>query len=249
MTQALILAAGAGTRIGGREGPRPKALLEVGGRTLVEHQLDQLERCGVDSVVMVVGYEHEQIRDVVGSRASYVMNARYRETNSLFSFWLARGHLRSDLVVLNSDILYDPRVLQAVLAGAGNRFAYDSESGQDPEHMKVALWQDWLVHMSKELPSELVRGENVGIVRMTQRTATNAFAIADRLIAAGRMKDWLASAVNGAARRHLFRAIDIAGLPWTEIDFPEDLQRARLEVWPEIRAAVALPAAAAVSAA
>jgi choline kinase len=247
--QALILAAGAGTRIGGREGGRPKALLEVGGRTLIEHQLDQLERFGVDSVVMVVGYEHEQIRDVVGQRASYVLNPRYRQTNSLYSFWLARGQIREDVVVLNSDILYDPRVLQIVLAGAGNRFAYDSDSGQDAEHMKVALWQDWLVHMSKELPEELTRGENVGIVRMSQRTAQNAFGVADRLLASGRTRDWLASAVNGAARRHLFRGIDVAGLPWTEIDFPEDLQRARAEVWPGIRSGLALPAAVAATAA
>jgi choline kinase len=115
--------------------------------------------------------------------------------------------------------------------------------------MKVALWQDWLVHMSKDLPADLTRGENVGIVRMSQRTAQNAFGVADRLLASGRMRDWLASAVNGAARRHLFRGVDVAGLPWTEIDFPEDLQRARSEVWPNIRSGVAVRAAVAATAA
>ena len=245
--QAVILAAGAGTRIGSPEGQRPKCLLEVGGRTLLQHQLAALQNVGIASVVVVVGYERAQIRELIGSSASYVVNERYAETNSLYSFMLAGPVVDDDVLVLNSDVLFHPKVLDLLLAGPANALVYDSDSGGDPEHMKVATANGRLLEMSKELPASRTKGENVGILRLSRAAAREAVTVAERLASAGHTRAWLASGINSTARRHRFRCIDIAGLPWIEIDFECDLERARREIWPAIAADAPAETAAAMN--
>jgi choline kinase len=88
--------------------------------------------------------------------------------------------------------------------------------------------------MSKTLAPERSCGENVGMIRLSGAATEAAFDMAGRLVAAGRTQDWLASAVNRVAREHRLDCMDVAGLPWTEIDFPEDLAHARAHVLPAI---------------
>jgi L-glutamine-phosphate cytidylyltransferase len=229
-TQALILAAGRGSRLGAG----PKCLCEIGGRPLIDHQLDALGDVEVDSTAIVVGFEQERVREVVGDRASFIVNERYAETNSLYSFLLARDWVAADVIVLNSDVLFHPCMAHLIQNRGGNALLFDSSSGIEAEEMKVALLGDRLEEMSKQLPRDRCRGENVGILRLTARAARHAFRAADRRIRDGGRREWLASAINQTARLHEFRCLDVAGLPWTEIDFPSDLAQARLRVWPAI---------------
>ncbi len=232
--QALILAAGRGSRLGDSSGGLPKSLLEIGRRPLVEHQLDALSAAGVGPVAMVVGYGADEVRERVGLKAEYVVNAEFATTNSLYSFWLARERVKGGVVVLNCDILFDPRVLDRLLAAKGDALAYDSASGDGREHMKVKVAEGRLVDMGKDLPPGDANGENVGILCFTEETAAALFEKAGVLIAQGRRKDFLGAAVCEIARERAIAAVDVAGLPWGEIDFPYDLDRARKEVWPAI---------------
>ena len=120
MRQALILAAGRGLRL---RLSSPKCLVDVGGRSLLHHQLDALERAGIDRVTMVLGYEHQQVEDAAEGRTEVVLNERYADTNSLYSFWLARGAVEGDLLVLNGDVLFAPELLRDLLAVEGSAIA------------------------------------------------------------------------------------------------------------------------------
>jgi choline kinase len=207
----------------------------IGGWPLIEHQLEALRGVGIDSVAVVVGFEQERVRDVVGGRASFIVNEHYAETNSLYSFLLARDWVERDLIVLNSDVLFHPYMAHMLQGRGGNALLFDSNSGLEAEEMKVALRGDWLDEMSKELSLAQSRGENVGVLRLGRSAAGHAFGAAEDVIASGGRRDWLASAINETAREHRFRCLDVAGIPWTEIDFPSDLERARLQVWPAIK--------------
>jgi choline kinase len=92
--------------------------------------------------------------------------------------------------------------------------------------------------MSKSLPDEWVSGENLGVLYLSERTANAALDAAHALIQEGELRAWLATAVNAAARAHDIRCVDVDGSPWVEIDFPEDLDRARLEVYPAVASAI-----------
>lgn len=216
----------------------PKCLTDVGGRPLIEHQLDALAGVGVESVDVVVGFEQDQVREVVGDRARYVVNDRFAETNSLFSFLCAAEQATSDSFVLNADVLFDERVLWRLLDAGPDAIAYDSTSGGEPEEMKVAHSAGELVEMRKDLAEHRSRGENLGVLRLSRRAVARALAVSRELVwRRGALDDWLASAVNRVADDHAIACVDVAGIPWTEIDFPEDLDLARREVWPAIRGA------------
>jgi choline kinase len=228
---AIILAAGAGTRLGTG---RPKCLTQIGGRLLIDHQLDALAAAGVRSPVVVVGFQREQVCDALRGRARVVVNERYAETNSLYSFLLAREQVRAATFVLNADVLFDPRVAIRLARRRGSALACDSTSGHEAEHMKVEIRRGNLRSMSKTLATRRCAGENLGVLRLDARAARLAFAAAHKLIAGGDEQAWLAAAINVVARRERIECVDVAGTPWVEIDFPADLEHARGMVWPAI---------------
>ena len=229
--EALILAAGGGSRLGAQV---PKCLVEIGGRPLVTHQLDTLEQLGTDEITLVVGHEQDQVRQVVQDRARLVVNPQYAETNSLYSFWLARHGVADDMLLLNGDVLFPDELVQRLLTGPDSALAYDSSSGEDAEHMKVQMCRGRLQRMSKTLPPDDAGGENVGVMRLAAQDAEAAFAAAGWLIQEGCSGDWVGAAISDVARTHPISCRDVADLPWVEIDFPEDLEHARDEVWPAI---------------
>jgi L-glutamine-phosphate cytidylyltransferase len=229
--EALILAAGEGSRLGVDV---PKCLVEVGGEPLLTHQLSALEDAGAEEITVVVGHEREQVREVAGDRAHLVVNEHYDRTNSLYSFWLARHGVTDDLLLLNSDVLFPVLLLRRLLAAQGSALAYDSSSGKDEEHMKVRLRWGLLQRMSKQLSQDETSGENVGVIRLAPAEAEAAFAAADWLVREGCGNEWVGAAISDVARQHAIRCLDVADLPWVEIDFPEDLSAARDVVWPAI---------------
>jgi choline kinase len=233
LMQAVILAAGGGSRLGADV---PKCLVGVGGQPLLEHQLDALEQSGVDEVTVVVGHQHEQVRDAVGRRVRLVRNARYAETNSLYSFWLARQAVEGELVLLNSDVLFPSQLLGRLLSAPGSALAFDTSSGEDDEHMKVLTRRGHLQRMSKALPPDDTDGENVGVIRLSASAADAAFEAAGWLVQEGCLAEWVGAAITDVAPRHPIACLDVADLPWVEIDFPEDLELARDQVWPAIEA-------------
>jgi choline kinase len=233
---ALILAAGRGTRL--KEG-RAKCLVELGGRPLIHHQLDALRSAGVERFVVVAGYQAPQVARALPDDATVLLNPRYAETNSLYSFLLARAAVGSDLLVLNCDVLFHPLIAKLVAGTPSSALAYDSTSVLDDEEMKVQVRRGALVTMGKTLAAHQCSGENLGLIHLAGAATRAAFAAAEQIVAAGGERHWLPAAIAAIAREHQVACVDVAGLPWTEIDFPEDLQRARETVMPRVSAVLA----------
>jgi len=228
---AIILAAGSGKRLGTG---RPKCLTMIGGRRLIDHQLDALAAAGVQDPIVVVGYKRDEVRAALGGRGRVVVNERYAETNSMYSFLLARPHVQGDTFVLNADVLFDPLVAQRLARRPGSALAHDSSSGDEDEQMKVRTHGTRLRAMSKSLSARHCAGENLGLLFLDESAVQEAFAAAEQLVEQGGAKSWLAAAINAVARQERIECVDVAGMPWVEIDFPDDLAHARRHVWPAI---------------
>jgi L-glutamine-phosphate cytidylyltransferase len=232
--QAVILAAGRGSRLAGLTDSRPKCLVEVGGSSLLDHQLEALARVGVRDVTVVTGYRAGDVRRVVGGRARIVANEDWDSTNSLYSVSLCRDRVRGDMLVMNCDVLAHPLAFERLLAQGPNAFLYDSTSGDSDEHMKVELRHGRLAAMSKALPAHRSHGENVGVLLFDAAATRSLFRHAGDLLAEGRRDVWMAAAVERLAASVPLRGVDVADLPWCEIDFPADLEHARAHVWPRL---------------
>lgn len=246
--RGVILAAGKGSRLNGTAGDKPKCLLEVGGITLIERQIQTLRGAGVDDIVVVVGCQADRVREACGDRVTYVENSQFAETNSLYSLWTARALLYQGFVVLNCDVLFHPALLDGLLAthhDAALLIAY-REPGQAPygdEEMKVKVRGGRVMAMSKLLPPEEADGENLGIVKFGPASAPHLISIMNSLVAAGGFRDWAPKAFSAFAQERPLYALGTDDYPWIEIDFPEDYQRAVRDVLPGIAGATVAAAA------
>ena len=234
--KAIILAAGKGTRLDGAA-VKPKCLVEIGGSTLLHRQIDTLRSLNVRQIVVVVGFGANSIREECDDEISFVENNQFAETSSLYSLWLAREHLRDGFVVLNSDVLFHPQMLADLLESTCDSALLISDTDPNPlgdEEMKVKVKEGSVVDISKEIDPLDADGENVGIVKFSASGAKLLVDYMDKLIGSGAVKDWAPRAFLEFARNHPLHALSTRGLPWIEIDFPEDYQRAINEVLPKI---------------
>ncbi len=116
----VILAAGMAKRLRPLTDTKPKCLLEVGGKTLLQRTVDAMASAGISEFLVVTGYRASMIRDFLGSygknpRISYIDNPDYEHNNNIFSLWLAMQELHGqEVLLMDSDILCDPEAVRRV---------------------------------------------------------------------------------------------------------------------------------------
>ncbi len=239
----VILAAGAGTRLNGGDAILPKCLATFEGTALIDLQMQALRSCGIHDIAVVVGFQADRVRRACGADVRFLENHVYAETNSLYSLWVARPLLENGFVVLNCDVLFHPVMLSDLLTArhADALLVAYPDQGQPPftdEEMKVCVRRGCVVDMRKDLPASDTDGENVGIVKFGAAGAARLIAHLDRRVAAGAKRDWAPRAFADFASEAPLHVVGTRGLPWIEIDTPDDYQRARSEVFPAIREAL-----------
>jgi choline kinase len=237
--RAVILAAGKGSRLNGTAGEQPKCLVQLGGMSLIERQIRVLRDAGIHDIAVVVGCQAERVRRVCGHELTYIENARYAQTNSLYSLWMARPLLYEAFVVLNCDVLFHPALLTDLVESRHeNALLLGYREASQPlygdEEMKVKVRGGRVVEMSKTMDPAEADGENLGIVKFGARGAAALVDIMDGLVSEGGLRHWAPRAFDAFAREHALHAIGTRGLPWIEIDFPEDYRRAVDEILPAI---------------
>ncbi len=238
--RGVVLAAGRGARLNGTAGNLPKCLARIGGLTLVERQISSLRASGIDDIVVVVGCEAERVRRSCGRGVQFVENTRFAQTNSLYSLWLARPLLQDGFVVMNCDVLLHPQLLYDLLTARHEDallVAYQEDDAPlGDEEMKVRTSRGRVIDISKTMAGDAADGENVGVVKFGADGARLLTSILDERVAAGGLRDWAPRAFAEFARVRPLHAIGTRGYPWTEIDFPEDYQRALTDILPAIEA-------------
>ena len=120
--QSIILAAGLGSRLGELTKECTKCMVKINGITLIERMLRQLDRYGMDRIIIVTGYKGDILKDYVqnlriNTPVVFVDNSDYRHTNNIYSLWLTREFLeKMDSLVLESDMIFEDRVIEKMLA-------------------------------------------------------------------------------------------------------------------------------------
>ncbi len=245
--RALILAAGVGRRLGPRAETDPKVLLRFDGRSLLERHLQLLHAGGVDEVVLGVGFEAGRVTAELdrlsldgAMRISTVFNPDYAR-GSVVTIWSLRDALSAggDVLVMDGDVLYDRRMLKRLLSTHHrNCFLLDRDVEPGEEPMKLAMKDGVPVDFRKTLerPHDFY-GESVGFFRLDQSAARDLAGAAKVLIDAGRDGEYFEEALRDVLLASLpgrFGVEDVTGLPWIEIDFPEDVVRAEREILPAL---------------
>lgn len=241
---AILLAAGSARRLKELTKTQPKCLLEVGGKSLIEHQIDALRHAGVEEIVVVTGYFAEKIEARLGDTIRSVRNEVYDRTNSLYSLSLALPFCRGGVVLTNADVLFHPSLLGRLLHSPHeDALLYEPASHLGDEEMKIRIEDGRVTALAKTLEHGTYHGENLGVLKFGATGVERLREAASRLVDEGQVNAWAPMAFDAICADQPIMAVPIGSLPWVEIDFPEDLERARNQVWPEIQGARAARAA------
>ncbi len=245
--KAIILAAGVGQRLGKNGEIQPKCLLRFNGKSLLERHLDYLCHCQIDTVVIAVGYQAEMIQDEikrVGAETwvTTIYNPDYTQ-GSIISLWTLREHLAAgeDLLLMDADVLCDRHIIERLVkTDIPNCFLLDRDFEPGDEPVKLCVHNGQLVEFRKQVASALVYdfyGESVGFFRFDGAIAHRLAACTERYVAEGRYEEPYEEAIRDLLLEapEVFGYEDITGLPWIEIDFPEDIQRAQNQILPQLR--------------
>ena len=238
--RAVILAAGVGRRLGH---DKPKILLNFGGRTLLERHLAILAALGVRDVVIGIGHEAlaiERALEALGQTdVSTIYNPDY-EQGSILTLWCVREALAAGgpVLLMDGDVLYDRRVLAPLIeTHHADCVLVDRayEPGEEP--VKVGVVDGAPADFGKTIdPALQPYGESVGFFLLSEGMAKTLVDTAGQMIEQGGserpMEDTIAAVLRAASPP--FGLEDVTGLPWIEIDFPEDVARAETEILPKL---------------
>ncbi len=219
----VILAAGAGTRMGGV----PKALCRVGGRTLIDRCMEALAEAGLGRPVVVTGHHADQVEAHVSRAADTIRNQLHAERNNSHSLAVAveRAPL-GRLLVLNCDLVFDAGLVSLAVASAGELVLMVERGVPDAEALKVQEWDGRVVALGKQLDRARSNGEFIGISVLDERSRSAYLLEARRAAAAGEGDLYYEDLYSRICARVHAVAIEVAPGSWAEVDLPGDLDAA-----------------------
>ena len=237
----VILAAGMAKRLRPLTDTKPKCLLEVGKRTLLERTVDAMRQAGIQEFLVVTGYRGEMIRDFLreySSRSSlssqpsftFLDNTDYEHNNNIYSLWMACQKVRGcDFLLMDSDILCDPAAVVRIAQEQTSALAVNRhELGE--EEMKVVVDADSrITEISKTCRPEDAMGESVGIEKITADYSEALARELDQMILQEGLIDifYERAFERLIPQGHTFKVVDTTHYFSYELDTPEDFQRAQ----------------------
>ena len=252
--QAIMLAAGVGSRLfGDTDTQPPKCLLEFDGKTLLRRHIEILYNMGIEGLTLVLGYrkdeilaEADQVQRDIGANdfVHHVINPDYR-LGTVVSMHTAKSVLigGSDVLMMDADVLYTQTLIKRLLESPHpNCLLVDRELDPGDEPVKVCIENETIVNFGKLLPRNYESmGEWPGFMKLSPRIASRMVEACAAIIDAGRPEQPCEDAIYDVlmAEPGVFGFEDVTGEPWIEIDFPEDLERAKVVILPKLGKAVA----------
>ena len=213
---AVILAAGMASRLRPLTNDRPKCLLEVGRRTLLQRTVDALLEAGLREFVVVTGYRGEMIRH---------------------SLWLTRPFTDGkDFLLLDSDILFDPALLRPLLDTPTTALAVNRHELGEEEVKTIVDEAGQVVGIGKQYAPDEAFGESVGIEKMTADYSVALFETLSPMIETEGLVDvfYEAAFQRLTEANHFFKAIDTTSFFSIELDTVEDFKRAQELIPPHL---------------
>ncbi|MCW3798757.1 phosphocholine cytidylyltransferase family protein [Sphingomonas sp. BN140010] len=237
MKKAIILSAGQGSRLGQLTVDRPKCLIDFGGRTLLDRQLDTLAANGVEEAVVVTGFRDVLIEEALerrrqagqGPATRTVFNPFYKVADNTGSLYMARAELAGDTLVWNGDTMVSRSLMARVVSNdrPGICVTIDRKDEYDRDDMKVVEEGGRLRAIGKRL-TDGVNAESIGLLAFR---AGGAERFRQAIEAAMRSPEgttiWYLRVIHHLAQTDEVGTLDIRGEEWGEVDFPEDVERAR----------------------
>ena len=232
--RALIFNSGLGSRLGALTEHNPKCLVRLpSGETILHRQLRLLSHCGIRDFVVTTGPFAELVEAECqpfsqgGCHIRFVRNDRYTETNYIHSFWLARGLLQdNDVLMLHGDLVFDTSYVTALLAAPEGSWGSVDPTLPVPEKDFSAdvSPEGYILRVGVGIPGANLQAFQA-MYRLSSATLRTWLAEVERFEAQGETGVYAENAAN-----EVFGLMNVRAFPYTghlleEVDTPEDLER------------------------
>ena len=238
--KAVILAAGMASRLRPLTSSTPKCLLKVGERTLLQRSMDALIREGIREFVIVTGYLHEQVEAFVSRTygedisVRFIHNKDYETTNNIYSLWLARPEADGeDILLLDSDLLYDGDIVKRVLADRHENVLTLIRHELGEEEMKVVTdARGAITEISKTCDPAQAAGESLGIERMGKAYTAALYRELEAMMTQEHLENsfYELAFLRLISRGSTFSVLDVTDLFSCELDTVEDFETAKQRI-------------------
>ena len=238
--KAIILAAGMASRLRPLTLTIPKSLLKVGERSLLQRSMDALIANGVTEFCIVTGYLHEMIEDFVKKqyadsiRVTFIYNKVYETTNNIYSLWLARPFAEGqEVLLLDSDLLYDPQIVTRVLATDAPNVLTLIRHELGEEEMKVVTdAQGSIKEISKTCNPAEAAGESLGIEKMGKDYTKALYRELEPMMNEEHLENvfYERAFERLIPQGHTYQVLDVTELFSCELDTIEDFENAKAKI-------------------
>ncbi|MFH1711538.1 MAG: phosphocholine cytidylyltransferase family protein [Nanoarchaeota archaeon] len=232
--KAIICAAGQGKRLRPLTDDRPKPLIKVGEKTILEYMLDNISECGIKEAVLILGYESQKVIEKIGAehngcRIKYYTNPEYSTTDNMFSLWQARKDIDQGIIFFNADIIFHKGILETLVDSSFlNAVAVDDRIALIDDSMKVSVVYGKITAISKKLKN--ANGWAVGIYKFSPEGAKQYYEEVRKLVESGASDASFVKPVELVSQYSPVYSVSTNGLPWFEIDDFNDLETARRDI-------------------
>ncbi len=234
----VILAAGMAKRLRPLTDTKPKCLLKVGERTLLERTVRAMQQAGITEFVVVTGYRADQIVDFLETLNAklptpnfhFLHNADYEHNNNIYSLWMAGEYVRGkEFLLMDSDILCDPAAVARIAHEPESALALNRHECGEEEIKVIVDANGHITEISKVCSIKDAIGESVGIEKMTADYSEALYKELDQMI----LKEGLIDVFYERCferlipQGHTFKVVDTTSYFSYELDTPEDFERAK----------------------
>lgn len=224
----LILAAGRGTRISRYISGNPKCTVNIGDTSLLKYTLNLFRSKGINDIGIVLGYKHEEIQKLLcDENTKQYYNPFFDVTNSIASAWFGRAFITpdEDILIMNGDVFLEPDIVDFVKATAESPVLFADESRKTEADYKFYYENNLLLKHGKELESDDITAEYVGIAKIEKSFVPKFVAQLERMINEQKHSVWWENVLYEMIGERNIYVKDVHGRFWAEVDFLEDYER------------------------
>ena len=222
---ALILAAGRGTRMGGID--RPKCLLDLGGTSIIKQQIKCLKNMGINKIFIVTGYNSEQIHLHLNDEFNFLHNMDFATTNNLYSVWTARNYLDEDFVCIYGDLLFDQQILDYCMHDMHD-ICLVVEKNLREETMKVKIENNIIVKLNKNISENDADGNFIGMAKFRKSIFSSFFNKISTLVENDNFDSYYTEAIELMIKDNKkINYVETNNLSWMDIDEQNEFEEAK----------------------
>ena len=237
--QAIILAAGVSKRLRPLTNSTPKCLLKIGESNLLHRTIDNILKNKINEFIIVTGYRENMIKEYVSENYNnlnikFLTNPDYENNNNSYSLWMTRNLVKEDVILLDSDILFDEKIITKLLISPyDNCLAVNVTGNLDEEQIKVSVDDTGkILKIGKNVEIEKSIGESVGIEKFSSNFMKELFVVLDRkIVKEHNVNEFyevsFQEIINRSDGNNSIYCVDISEYKCMEIDTIEDYNNAQ----------------------